>query len=64
MIDYDSLRRDLEEFLQGAFFAGGFGAALMDLSDVSRATNEELVRIALRLGFDLDNYKIKRGYRR
>ena len=64
MIDYDSLRRDLEEFLQGAFFAGGFGAALIDLSDVTRATNEELVRIAVRLGSDLDNYKIERGFRR
>ena len=64
MIDYDSLRRDLEEFLQGAFFAGGFGVALIDLSDVTRATNEELVRIAVRLGFDLDNYKIERGFRR
>ena len=64
MIDYDSLRRDLEEFLQGAFFSGGFGAALIDLSDVTRATNEELVRIAVRLGFDLDNYKIERGFRR
>ena len=36
----------------------GFGMAVMDLSRVERASAEELVRIALECGFDLNDYVV------
>ena len=55
-IDYDRLRSDLMNYLQGAFFAGGFGAALVELSQVESCSDEELIIFANRYGFNVNNY--------
>ena len=59
-IDYDKLRSDLINFYQGAYFVGGFGAALMDSIDVEKMSDEELVKLALKKGFKLEDYIIKK----
>lgn len=59
-IDYDRLRSDLINFYQGAYFVGGFGAALMDSIDVEKMSDEELVKLALKKGFKLENYIIEK----
>ena len=59
-IDYDRLRSDLINFYQGAYFVGGFGAALMDAIDVEKMSDEELVKLALKKGFKLEDYIIKK----
>lgn len=59
-IDYDRLRNDLINFYQGAYFVGGFGAALMDSIDVEKMNKEELVQLALQKGFKLEDYIISK----
>ena len=55
--DYKRLRRDLaDEFgAQGAAFSGGFGFSQM--MDVESASNEELLKMAKREGFDFNKYR-------
>ena len=60
-IDFNRLRSDLINYYEGAYFVGGFGAALMDAEDVKRASNEELIKIAIKNGFKLEKY-VKRGF--
>lgn len=57
-IDYDRLRSDIMEYLQGAFFVGGYGAALVELSDVENCSEQKLIQYANRFNFPLDNYII------
>ena len=56
-IDVDRLRDDMESESLGAFFGGGFGGALMEASDIRRASDEELIKMAQRQGIDLDDYQ-------
>ena len=42
----------------GTAMASGFGMAVMDLSRVERASDEELINIALDCGFDLNDYVV------
>jgi len=55
--DFKRLRRDLENeyAAQSATFSGGFGFGQM--MDVSRASNEELLRMAKKEGFNLNRYR-------
>ena len=55
--DYDKLRRDLvEEYaIQSASFSGGLG--FLDMCDAEDATNEQLLEMARREGFNLNKYK-------
>ena len=55
--DYKRLRKDLEnEFaIQSVSFSGGFGFCQM--MDASSASNDELLRIAKREGFNLNKYR-------
>ena len=62
-IDYDRLRSYLINFFEWAYFVGGFGAALMDVEEVRRASNEELVKIAIQKGFKIENYKINKKHK-
>ena len=55
-INYEQLRRDLIDFYEGAFFIGGFGAAIFDISKIYNASNEELISIANELNFNLNKY--------
>ncbi|WP_026669778.1 hypothetical protein [Butyrivibrio sp. AE3006] len=56
-IDYDRLRRDLvdEYGAQSAAFSGGFG--FLEMCDAEEATNEQLLEMARREGFNLTKYR-------
>ncbi len=56
-IDYEKLRKDLIDYFGSAMFSG-FPMAVVDLSDVERASNDELIKIAKKNGFDLSKYLI------
>lgn len=55
--DYDKLRRDLvEEYgIQSASFSRGLG--FLDMCDAEDASNEQLLEMARREGFNLNKYK-------
>ena len=55
-IDIERLRQDLINYFGTAM--SYFPMAIGDLSKVENASAEELIRIALDNGFDLDDYKI------
>ena len=57
-IDIERLREDLIEYLEGAFFIGGFGAAIIDMEKVKRASDEEVIQIAIQNGFVVEEYKV------
>jgi len=57
-IDFERLRKDLKEYYEGAFFAGGHGAALFDISDIENASYEQLLVIADKLNFNIFDYEI------
>lgn len=52
-IDVEKLRKAVEEKTMAAYFAGGFGAALVESLDIKRASPEEVIRTAERLGISL-----------
>lgn len=56
-IDYEKLRSDLIDYF-GTAMTSGFGVAIIDLSRVERASENELINIALQCGFDLNDYVI------
>ena len=57
-IDIDRLRDDMRDECLGAYFSGGFGAALIESFDVDRATPEQLVEMAQNQGVNLRDYQI------
>ena len=57
-IDVDRLRDDMRDECLGAYFGGGFGAALIESFDVDRATPEKLVEMAQNQGIDLRSYQV------
>ena len=57
-IDGERLRRDLINYLGTAFYAG-FGPAVVEISEIENATLEQLVEIALKYGFNIEEYKIR-----
>ena len=56
-IDYDRLREDLINYVGPATTI--FPVATMDLIEIESASNENLIQIAIRYGFDIEDYKIK-----
>lgn len=57
-IDIEELRADLMNESYGAFFAGGFGGAMIDSVDIKNASPEKLIRIAESRGINLNDYII------
>ncbi len=55
--DYDRLRRDLvnEYGAQSAAYSGGLG--FLDMCDAEDASNEQLLQMAKREGFNLNKYR-------
>ena len=55
--DFDRLRRDLvDDFgAQSTAFSGGFG--FLEMCDAEDASNEQLLEMARREGFNLNKYK-------
>lgn len=56
-IDVDRLRNDLLNYFGTAIAYNSL--AVMDVSKVFSASDEEIVRIALQNGFNLNDYKVK-----
>ena len=54
--DIEALRKDLIEYFEGAYFASGFGASLVESIDLYYADIDEVIRIAINYGFCLNNY--------
>jgi hypothetical protein len=54
-IDNDKLRKDLKDYFGTAMF-GGSPLAMMDMVQVESASEDELVEIAKRNGFDITDY--------
>ena len=55
--DFDRLRRDLvdEYGIQSAAFSGGLG--FLDMCVAENASNEQLIEMARKVGFNLNIYK-------
>lgn len=56
-IDFERLRQDLIDYF-GTAMTIGFGAAIIDISKIENASNEELINIAKQNGFNINNYVI------
>ena len=54
-IDIQSLREDLIDYFQSAMFNVS-PVALIDLTEVENATDEQVLRIAIKNNFDIGNY--------
>ena len=59
-IEIEKLRHDLINHFTAAMFIVS-PVALMDLTEVENASDEEIVKIALENGFDLENYSRQYG---
>lgn len=55
-MDYIKLRKDLIDYY-GSAMIGGFPIAMMNLTKVEKVSDDELVEIAVEVGFDLNKYK-------
>ena len=56
---YEELRQFLINECEAMYFAGGIGSAIIDISRIEEADNEELEEIAKELGIDIEDPKIK-----
>ena len=56
-IDIDRLRSDLEDYYGTDAFSG-MPAMMMEVFDIQRMSDEEVVRKAQREGFDLFKYQV------
>jgi len=57
LIDMDSLRKDLKDYFGTAMFNVCM-YAMIDLINVDKLDEEELITLALKSGFNLNNYVI------
>lgn len=58
-IDLDALREALERECWGAFYGGGFGGAMVQMTEVQNASPEALIALAEQLGVDLGRFEIQ-----
>lgn len=62
-IDIEELRKDLEDYFGSAMFNAG-EVAMIDLQEIEKASEEELINIAISNGFNLNDYKTNYRTRR
>ena len=55
-INVDSLRENLKDEYEAAFYAGGYGAALIELAELENMSDEDVVEKAVRQGINLNDY--------
>lgn len=55
-VNFDKLREDLIDYFGSAM--GMFSVAMMDVSNVERASEQELIKCAKQNGFDLRQYQL------
>ena len=58
-IDLDALREALERGCCGACYGGGFGGAMVQMTEVQNASPEALIALAEQLGVDLGRFEIQ-----
>ena len=58
-IDLDALRDALERECCGAFYGGGFGGAMVQMTEVQNASPEALIALAEEMGLDLRQFEIQ-----
>ncbi len=58
-IDLEALREALERECCGAFYGGGFGGAMVQLTQVQNASPEALIALAGELGVDLRQFETR-----
>ena len=56
MIDIEKLRNDMEDYYGTAMF-GGFPMAVIELNRIQRASNEDIIQMAIDQGIDLRKYQ-------
>lgn len=56
-IDIEQLRRDMETYY-GAAMHSGFPMAMIELSKIQRASNEELILLAKKEGVNISKYGV------
>ena len=54
-VDFEKLREDLIDYFGTAM--GTFPIAVMNVTEVEKASDRELIRIATQNGFDLSDYE-------
>ena len=54
-IDFERLRRDLIDYY-GTAATNGFPMAIIEINNIENASNEQLIKIAIQIGLDLDKY--------
>lgn len=57
-IDFGRLANDLRSDYLGAYFGGGFGAALVEAGDVDSMSPDELLAAARAQGLNISDYII------
>lgn len=55
-INVDSLRENLKDEYEAAFYVGGYGAALIELAELENMSDEDVVEKAVRQGINLNDY--------
>ena len=50
----EELRQKLISDLEPAFFIGGFGGAMIEIEEIKNASDEELIEIARRKGYNVE----------
>ena len=58
-IDLDALREALERECCGAFYGGGFGGAMVQMTEVQNASPEALIALAEEMGLDLSQFEVQ-----
>ena len=58
-IDIDKLRLDIKNYYLSAYFTLGLIVALGYCINIDNLTNEEVVDLAINLGFNLYDYEIR-----
>ena len=58
VIDVDRLRRDMLDNCYALCFAADIAAALAEIPEIERASDEELIEMARQQGIDLSRYEV------
>lgn len=58
MIDVDKLREDLKKEYLGAYFGGGFEAALIEALEIDNISDEDVINMANRYGCNIHMYQV------
>ena len=59
-LDFEKLRQDLIDYYGSAFIVGGFGAALVSVSEIYNASEQRLIELASQNNFNLKDYEIEK----